>query len=462
MNRNHLILVCCLLGPVLFPALARAAVPACDGGLLGTYYDQDDTQGAYFTGTTSQRIDGPIDFDDDGSWANLPGGQDDDFTVRWTGDFETPNNNGNYTFRTNSDDGVRLYLDINQDDDFGDAGELLIDNWTDHGPTLDTSAAINLAGNTRYPIMLEFYENGGGALIELEMDQPGGSPTNFNLIPAGSLCANLPAPTVVSVVIGSDSSDPVLACGNVEQLLVTFDAALDSNTAEDDNNYDLGGGNPNINTATLQADGQSVLLELSNPLTPGANYSLSITDVESDLGVVVNPNPATFGFTAGTPGALTAGLLGTYYDQNGTPGAYFTGNPFERVDAQVFFDVGTGQMHPSVPVDYFSVRWEGFVFTANYRNGFNQFNFITYSDDGVRLSVNNQSVIDNWTLHGRVRDVGSINLNDDTYYPLTLEFFENGGDADIELLWDPPRFSNPEEVIPAANLFHCEIGRAHV
>src|SRR5690606_12495317 len=140
------------------PALARAAAPACSG-LLGTYYDQNEVPYQFFSGTTYQDVDGPIDFNDDGDWSNLPGGQNDDFSVRWTGDFET-NSAGNYTFRTNSDDGVRLYLDINQDGDFGDAGETLIDNWTDHSPTLDTSAAVNLAGATRYPIMLEFYERG--------------------------------------------------------------------------------------------------------------------------------------------------------------------------------------------------------------------------------------------------------------------------------------------------------------
>lgn len=37
------------------------------------------------------------------------------------------------------------------------------------------------------------------------------------------------------------------------------------------------------------------------------------------------------------------GLLGTYYDQNNTPRAYFTGNTLERFDRQINFNWGGGR-----------------------------------------------------------------------------------------------------------------------
>ncbi|PCH68486.1 MAG: hypothetical protein COC06_09410 [Bacteroidales bacterium] len=79
----------------------------------------------------------------------------DNFSVRYTGSFVVPET-GNYIFYTNSDDGVRLAID----------GSYVIDNWTDHGPTVD-SGTRNLSKG-EHTIALEYYERGGGAVIKLE------------------------------------------------------------------------------------------------------------------------------------------------------------------------------------------------------------------------------------------------------------------------------------------------------
>jgi hypothetical protein len=84
--------------------------------------------------------------------------------VRWSG-FVTAPVSGSYSFQTVSDDGVRLWV--------GNA--LLIDNWTDHALTLNTSTAVSLVGGTRYAIRLEYYEHGGGALVQLHWHVPGSS-----------------------------------------------------------------------------------------------------------------------------------------------------------------------------------------------------------------------------------------------------------------------------------------------
>ena len=51
-----------------------------------------------------------------------------------------------------SDDGIRLWVN----------GQLVINNWTDHAATTNTSAAISLTAGVRYTITLEFYEKAGG------------------------------------------------------------------------------------------------------------------------------------------------------------------------------------------------------------------------------------------------------------------------------------------------------------
>ncbi|PXX96184.1 hypothetical protein DF185_20610 [Marinifilum breve] len=81
----------------------------------------------------------------------------DQYSIRYSGNFVIPET-GNYTFYTRSDDGVRLYID----------GTRVINNWTDHGPTVDNSTRNLTKG--QHSIVLEFYENGGGAVVELEWE----------------------------------------------------------------------------------------------------------------------------------------------------------------------------------------------------------------------------------------------------------------------------------------------------
>lgn len=146
------------------------------------------------------------------------------------------------------------------------------------------------------------------------------------------------------------------------------------------------------------------------------------------------------------------GLLGTYYDQNNTPRAYFTGNTLERFDSQVNFNWGGGRPATGFGTDDFSVIWQGRIEieqTGDYQ-------FSTLSDDGIRLSVDGNVLIDNFTDHAPRRDTSaSINLQAGEFYEIRMEFYERGGGAVAQLEWDGPTFIR--QVIPAANLsFICQ------
>ena len=84
----------------------------------------------------------------------------DDFQVRWTGDVHAPSA-GVYNFRTHSDDGVRLFID----------GELVIDQWYDFPPTSHYGSIELDAG--QHSLVLEYYENDGGAECNLYWTPPG-------------------------------------------------------------------------------------------------------------------------------------------------------------------------------------------------------------------------------------------------------------------------------------------------
>jgi YVTN family beta-propeller protein len=96
------------------------------------------------------------------------------FSARWSGTIEAPNTGG-YRIQTYSDDGVRVWVN----------GTRVINNWTDHGGTYNTSGTIDLVAGQRYSIRVDYYENGGSATMRLLWQTPGASA--FVAVPASRL-----------------------------------------------------------------------------------------------------------------------------------------------------------------------------------------------------------------------------------------------------------------------------------
>ncbi len=146
--------------------------------------------------------------------------------------------------------------------------------------------------------------------------------------------------------------------------------------------------------------------------------------------------------------ALVSGLQGEYFD-----------NPnlqlpmvLSRIDNTVDFLWAYDPPDVSLPPDGFSVRWSGQVqaqFSETYT-------FHTFSDDGVRLWVNGQLLIDNWTIHGTAEDTGSVALQAGGWYDIRLEYFEGGGEARMILEWSSP--STSKAVIPESVLRYPDTG----
>jgi hypothetical protein len=102
-----------------------------------------------------------------------------------------------------------------------------------------------------------------------------------------------------------------------------------------------------------------------------------------------------------------------------------------RIDTNVDFDWGEGAPGGGLASDNFRVRWSGFVrprYSETYR-------FWTLADDGVRLWVNDQLLIDDWKEHGPIENQGTITLDAAKPYRLRLEYFEKGFGAVVKLGW---------------------------
>ena len=167
-------------------------------GITGSYFNSKD-----LTGTPVVRIDDNINFD---FGLNAPGIGSlgiDNFSIRWTGKMEAPVA-GTYTFRTFSDDGIRVWVN----------GIKIIDAWIDQGagnPNVGTP--VTLAANTKYDLKVEYYEATGAASAKLEWNFPGQSYTSVpkdRLYPDGTVTTvavtsvNI-VPTSISVATGATS-----------------------------------------------------------------------------------------------------------------------------------------------------------------------------------------------------------------------------------------------------------------
>jgi hypothetical protein len=145
-------------------------------------------------------------------------------------------------------------------------------------------------------------------------------------------------------------------------------------------------------------------------------------------------------FTDG-PDQPPKGLTGEYFDN-----INFTGTQMTRTDATIDYDWG-GFSPPGIGPDTFSARWNGQVsprYTETYT-------FYTTSDDGVRLWVNGQLIINNWTIHSPTENSGRIALTAGQKYDIRMEYFENGGGAVARLKWSSP--SQPKGIVPQGRLY---------
>lgn len=151
----------------------------------------------------------------------------------------------------------------------------------------------------------------------------------------------------------------------------------------------------------------------------------------------------------GGGGGLQPISNGTGLDARYFGGLNFNGtNGFERrVDSTVNFNWGLGAPISWFPVNKFSVIWEGYLMprsTETYR-------FRTTTDDGIRVYINNNLVINNWTDHGATDNTASVALTAGQRVPVRIEYYENTGNAVMQFYWSSPSLT--EQVVPRSQLF---------
>ncbi len=142
------------------------------------------------------------------------------------------------------------------------------------------------------------------------------------------------------------------------------------------------------------------------------------------------------------PGGLGTGLRGEYFK-----GKDFATPAGVRTDPTIDFDWQLGAPLSGMDPDRFSIRWRGKIeprFSETYT-------FLAYSDDGVRLWIDDKPVIDDWHSHFATASAGTIALHQGKRHDIRIEYYEDDISANLSLWWKSPK--QPFEVVPASQLY---------
>ncbi|XWW44991.1 hypothetical protein JYG30_19970 [Fibrella sp. USSR17] len=389
-------------------------------GLTGDYFDSFDLSGAI----KMTRIDATINF----NWgeASPGGGVNVDFSTRWTGQIEAPVA-GNYVIQSNNDDGTRIWID----------GNLIINDWNGHGPTIMTGS-INLSAG-KHEIKYEYNDTGGGAVAYLGWQIPGTS--GVVMVPKDRLYPSSGTATPPTVPVAPVVNNmPGTQNGTIGQ---GFNASLAGNTFADPGNLALTYSWSNLPSG-LSANG----LTLSGtPAGPAGTFTATLR-ATNVAGLSVTTN-VTFVYTAAatTPVVVVGagqgtGLTGDYFDSFDLSGAI----KMTRIDATINFNWGEASPGGGVNVD-FSTRWTGQIEAPVAGNYVIQSN----NDDGTRIWIDGNLIINDWNGHGATIMTGSINLSAGKH-EIKYEYVDFGGGGNAYLGWQIPGQSG-FSIVPKDRLY---------
>lgn len=421
----------------------------------------------------------------------------DNFSVRWTNSVNF--SVGRYRFITTSDDGVRLYIDNN----------LIINKWVNQSTTSHYADVDLTSGN--HVIKMEYFDGTYDAAAQLtwellpnQSSPPAPTPSSTPTPTPTTGLSPTPTPTPSTFLDYKGEYWNTPNAGSAPAIPVTTPNLTRNDSVID---FDWRQGSPgtaintdhfvtrwmkdqNFDAATyrftaLADDGVRVYVDnqllidkwidqsatsytVDKALSAGS-HSVKVEYYENGYDAIVKfgfvkinsstptptptptptqtptPVPTLIPTTTPTPTSSQAqvnGLKGEYFDN-----IDLTNLKLTRVDPNINFNWGSSSPNATIGPNTFSVRWSGQI-QPQYSQ---LYTFYTTTDDGVRLWVNNQLIIDKWVNQSPREWFGKINLTAGQKYNIKVEYFENSGGAMSTLSWSSP--SRPKQIIPQARLF---------
>ncbi len=150
------------------------------------------------------------------------------------------------------------------------------------------------------------------------------------------------------------------------------------------------------------------------------DQSLQLTAYLRELGSEEGPAPAPVG--------EGSGLVGRYFNN-----MTLSGNPVFTREENIDFNWKSSKPAPGVNANGFSVRWNGELEAPVTGTYYLQ----TVGDDGIRLYVNEQLLIDRWVNRSSATTDTTIgiNLTAGQRVRIVLEYYDNTGQAVARLHW---------------------------
>jgi len=406
----------------------------------------------------------------------------DHFTAQWSGQI-LPSYSEEHTFYTNTDDGVRLWVN----------GQLIIDQWVDQGAK-EWLGKITLTAGQKYDIKLQYYENAVNASCSLSWSS---SSISKQIIPMAQL---YPDTSLITKISGSG-----LTARYFTNSLKDFTVPLTLTRTEATVNFNWGNGSPDQSVSNdhfvaqwtgkilanyseentfytntddgvrLWVNGQLIIDQWVDQaakewlgkitLIAGqkydiklqyyentANASCSLSWSSSSQSKQVIPTAQLFpegSVATNSPVTITpptaAGLTARYYTNSIKD--FTVPLTLTRTEATVDFNWSSGSPDQSISNDHFVAQWTGQIL-ANYSE---EYTFYTNTDDGARLWVNGQLLIDQWVDEQATEWSGKITLTAGQKYDIKLQYYENTANASCSLLWSS--LSQTKQVVPTAQLF---------
>ncbi len=321
-----------------------------------------------------------------------------EFAFRFTGYVEVPED-GQYTFYTNSDDGSELYVD----------GTRVVDNRGLHGAR-ERSGTVTLSAGL-HPITVTHFEHTGSEVLDVSWEGP---TFGKEAVPASALY------TQPSTVAAFDAT------------CVGYNCSFDAGSSRDDGGtvqsyeWEFGDGNttttsgPTVDHEYTSDGDRTVSLTVQG--SSGRSDTTSQTVAVEDLRA---PD---------SPGSTTQGLEYEYHEGYWNSLPNFDGLSPETTGTSTNFDISVRERD-----DEFAVRYTGYVEVPE--DG--QYTFWTGSDDGSRLEIGNEVVVDNDGTHPYEEESGTIDLEAGTHR-ITVTFFERTGQESLSVFWAGPGFGREQ------------------
>jgi len=367
-------------------------------GVTTEYYEGTYTSLPPFGATTPRRVTNVSTFDISGHDRGA------NFAYRYTG-YVNVSQAGSYTFYTESDDGSRLYI--------GD--QLVVDNGGTHDPT-EKSGSIGLQPG-RHNITVTFFEHTGGEALDVRWEGPG---INKQSIPAANLSSD-PTPLAEfepSCSLLSCSFDATGSTGTGSKAITSYEWTLGDGTTTT---------SPTVTHSYASEGDYTVELTVTDD---AGNQTTVERTVSADA-----PNPPA------NPSDTTSGLNYSYYEDG-------TIDDLGDLQPSVIIRNGTTDqfdLDPSHREENFGFRLTGYVEVPQT----GEYTFYTTSDDGSRLFVDGERVVNNDGLHSAGTESGNIALEAGKH-PITVTYFEHTINDSLSVRYEGPGVGR--QVIPASAL----------